>query len=217
MSTRKRCFFVRSNAMRSCTTISCISTRNTAYNSSESAIGALEPGFMSFTPIPMSSTGAGANFNWLPFTLMSLTEWERPWVTKGLVVWLVVLFKLELVIEFVLGLEAEFELGLQFAVVVVELELELELLSCVGFGLAIWRFGLGMDFDLDFILEFAHDVELRVMVWSVSRLVGSDVESGDTDILAGVVDFDDPASVASWLADWDRIAWPPSLSLNAIW
>lgn len=34
-----------------------------AYSSSESAIGALEPGFMSFTPIPMSSTGAGANFN----------------------------------------------------------------------------------------------------------------------------------------------------------
>lgn len=34
-----------------------------AYSSSESAIGALEPGFMSFTPIPISSTGAGANFN----------------------------------------------------------------------------------------------------------------------------------------------------------
>lgn len=165
----------------------------------------------------MSSTGAGANFNWLPFTLMSLTEWERPWVTKGLVVWLAVLFKLELVIEFALGVEAEFELRLQFAVVVVvELELELELLSWVEFGLIVWRFGLGVDFDLDFILGFAHDVELRVTVWSVSRLVGSDAESGDTDILAGV-DFDDPASVASWLADWDRIAWPPSLSFNAIW
>lgn len=75
-----------------------------------------------------------------------------------------VLFKLELAIEFALGLEAEFELGLQFAVVVVELELELELLSCVGFGLTVWRFGLGTDFDLDFILGFADDVELRVMV-----------------------------------------------------
>lgn len=145
---------------------------------------------------------------------MSLTEWERPWVTKGLVVWLVVLFELELVIEFVLGLKLEFELGLQFAVVV-ELELELELLSCVGFGLMVWRFGFGMDFDRDFILGFAHAVELRAAVWSVSRLMGSDAESGDTDIL--VVDFDDPASVVSWLADWDRIAWPPILSFNAIW
>lgn len=37
--------------------------RRAAYSSSDSAIGALEPGFMSFTPIPMSSTGADANFN----------------------------------------------------------------------------------------------------------------------------------------------------------
>jgi len=67
------------------------------------------------------------------------------------------------VIEFVLRLVAEFELGLQF-VVVAELELELELLSCVGFRLTVWRFGLGIDFDRDFILGFADDVELRVEV-----------------------------------------------------
>lgn len=66
-------------------------------------------------------------------------------------------------IEFVPGLVAEFVLGLQFAVAV-ELELELELLSCAAFGLTEWRFGLGMDFDRDFVLGFAHGVELRTVV-----------------------------------------------------
>lgn len=74
-----------------------------------------------------------------------------------------VLFELELVIEFVPGLEAVFELGLQFAVAV-ELELELELLSCAGLGLTEWRFGFGMNLDRDFALGFAHGVELRAGV-----------------------------------------------------
>lgn len=91
-------------------------------------MGALEPGFMSFTPMPISSTGVGASFSWLPFSLMSFTEWDRPWVTNGLVVGLVLVFEFELLTELVLGLVAGFELEVQFAAF--DPELEFEFVSC---------------------------------------------------------------------------------------
>lgn len=79
------------------------------------------------------------------------------------------LFELEPpVIEFaVVGLDAEFALRLQLAAAAaVELELVelLELLSC-AFGLGgLWRFGLGVDLDRDFIIILGFDVELKVEV-----------------------------------------------------
>lgn len=185
------------------------------YNSSDRAMGALEPGFISFTPIPMSSTGAGANFNWLPFTLISFTEWDLPCVISGFAVWLVLVFEFELLTEFVLGLVAEFELELQFTVPL-ERELELEFASCVWLVAVDCITGLGMDdlergFGFGFI-EFT--IGIGVADWSsVSRAVSS-AESGEIGILVDTTDFE---KVVSWLADCDRTVWLPSLSRSAIW
>lgn len=143
-------------------------------------MGALEPGFMSFTPIPMSSTGAGANFNWFPFTLMSFTEWDLPCVTSGFVVhWFVLAFELELLTELALGLVAGFEPELVQFIVPPESELELEFASCVGFGAT----GFGIDdlergFGFGFI-EFATGT--TTAGWSSdSRHTSNSTESGDT-------------------------------------
>ena len=159
-------------------------------------MGALEPGFMSFTPIPMSSTGAGANFNWFPFTLMSFTEWDLPCVTSGFVVhWFVLAFELELLTELALGLVAGFELEpelVQFTVPP-EIELELEFASCVGFAAAT---GCGMDglergFGFGFI-ELATGTMTAAGWSSDSRPTSNSTESGDT---GGTLD--DFANVAS--------------------
>lgn len=164
----------------------------------------------------MSSTSTGgANLSWLPFTLISFTEWERPWVNRGFaVVWLVLVFEFELATEFELGLEAEF---VQLAVVF-EPELELELVSCEV--LTEWPLGLGMDLDRSFALRF--DVELwllgmvAVISWSLSRMC-SIVDSGE-DVFAIIpLDLVELESETNWLADWERTACPPNLSLNAIW
>lgn len=150
-------------------------------------MGALEPGFMSFTPIPMSSTGAGANFNWFPFTLMSFTEWDLPCVTSGFVVhWFVLAFELELLTELALGLVAGFELEpelVQFAVPP-ESELELEFASCEAAGCAAAT-GCEMDdlergFGFGFI-EFATGTMTADVGWSSdSRPTSNSTESGDT-------------------------------------
>lgn len=144
-------------------------------------MGALEPGFMSFTPIPMSSTGAGANFSWFPFTLMSFTEWDLPCVTSGFVVhWFVLAFELELLTELALGLVAGFELEPELVQFIVppERELELKFASCVGFAIGCGMDDLERGFGFGFI-EFATGT--MTAGWSSdSRPTSNNKESGDT-------------------------------------